>query len=138
MVQLPYLQPFSDVNKRTSRIAANLPLIRHNLCPLTFIGVPEQAYSRAVLGVYELTRIELLRDLFLWAYEQSTHEYMTLKQNLTEPDPLRLRYRIFIKKTIRHILSHPTQDTLTLVHSSVKEGITDQYNQNNSEALNIA
>src|SRR5690606_18994468 len=66
MVHLPYLQPFADVNKRTSRLAANLPLIRANLCPLTFLGVPEQAYSRAILGVYELTRVELLRDLYLW------------------------------------------------------------------------
>jgi hypothetical protein len=34
MVHLPYLQPFEDVNKRVSRLAANLSLIRHNLCPL--------------------------------------------------------------------------------------------------------
>ena len=27
MVQLPYLQPFDDVNKRVSRLAANIPLI---------------------------------------------------------------------------------------------------------------
>jgi Fic family protein len=25
MVQLPYLQPFDDVNKRVSRLAANIP-----------------------------------------------------------------------------------------------------------------
>ncbi|MGV7959954.1 Fic family protein [Photorhabdus tasmaniensis] len=36
MVHLPYLQPFADINKRTSRLAANLPLLRSNLCPLTF------------------------------------------------------------------------------------------------------
>jgi Fic/DOC family len=29
MVQLPYLQPFEDVNKRVSRIGANIPLIKH-------------------------------------------------------------------------------------------------------------
>lgn len=40
-VHLPYLQAFSDINKRTSRLAANLPLIRANLCPLTFLDVPE-------------------------------------------------------------------------------------------------
>ena len=28
MVHLPYLQPFADINKRTSRLAANLPLFR--------------------------------------------------------------------------------------------------------------
>lgn len=36
MVQLPYLQPFIDVNKRVSRLAANIPLIRRNLAPLSF------------------------------------------------------------------------------------------------------
>ena len=42
MVHLPYLQPFEDVNKRVSRLAANIPLIQHNLCPLSFIDVPQQ------------------------------------------------------------------------------------------------
>ena len=36
MVHLPYLQPFIDVNKRTSRLAANIPLITQNLCPRGF------------------------------------------------------------------------------------------------------
>lgn len=31
MVQLPYLQPFDDVNKRVSRLAANIPMIKRNL-----------------------------------------------------------------------------------------------------------
>ena len=55
MVDLPYLQPFEDVNKRVSRLAANIPFIRHNLCPLSFIDVPERAYIDAMLGVYERT-----------------------------------------------------------------------------------
>jgi Fic family protein len=50
MVHLPYLQPFEDVNKRVSRLAANIPLIRHNLCSLSFIDVPELAYIDAMLG----------------------------------------------------------------------------------------
>lgn len=40
MVHLPYLQPFEDVNKRVSRLAANIPFIQRNLCPLSFIDVP--------------------------------------------------------------------------------------------------
>ena len=92
MVHLPYQQPFADINKRTSRLAANLPLFRVNLCPLTFLDVPEQAYSRATLGVYEMTRVELLRDLYVCAYERSTQEYLAIKQDLAEPDPLRLAW----------------------------------------------
>jgi Fic/DOC family len=93
MVHLPYLQPFEDVNKRVSRLAANIPFIRQNLCPLSFIDVPQQAYVDAMIGVYELNRIELLRDVFVWAYERSCQQYVAVKQNLVPPDIFRLRYR---------------------------------------------
>jgi fido (protein-threonine AMPylation protein) len=41
MVHIPYLQPFDDVNKRVSRLAANIPLIQRNLSPLSFVDVPQ-------------------------------------------------------------------------------------------------
>ncbi|WP_460320448.1 Fic family protein [Pseudomonas ogarae] len=126
MVHLPYLQPFADINKRTSRLAANLPLFRANLCPLTFLDVPEQAYSRATLGVYEMTRVELLRDLYIWAYERSTQEYLAIKQDLAEPDPLRLAWRDFIKKTIREIITHPELDPLSCIKRSVAEYVSER------------
>ena len=125
MVHLPYLQPFADINKRTSRLAANLPLFRANLCPLTFLDVPEQAYSRATLGVYEMTRVELLRDLYVWAYERSTQEYQAIKQDLAEPDPLRLAWRDFIKQAIREVITQPELDPLTSIQRSVAERIPE-------------
>jgi len=125
MVHLPYLQPFADVNKRTSRLAANLPLFRANLCPLTFLDVPAQAYSRATLGVYEMTRVELLRDLYVWAYERSTQEYLAIKQDLAEPDPLRLAWRDFIKQTLREVVLHPELDPFSSIRSSVLGNVPD-------------
>jgi hypothetical protein len=112
MVHLPYLQPFADINKRTSRLIANLPLFRANLCPLTFLDISEQAYSYATLGVYELTRIELLRDVFVWAYERSTQEYQAIQHDLAEPDPLRLAYRDLIRQTVRAVVQQPQVDPL--------------------------
>ena len=125
MVHLPYLQPFADINKRTSRLAANLPLFRANLCPLTFLGVPEQAYSRATLGVYEMTRVELLRDLYVWAYERSTQEYLAIKHDLAEPDPLRLAWRDFIKQTIRKVVTHPELDPLSSIQHAVAQQVPE-------------
>lgn len=93
MVQLPYLQPFDDVNKRVSRLAANIPLIKRNMSPLSFADVPRQTYTEAVLGVYELNEIDLLKDVFIWAYERSAARYAAVRQSLGEPDPFRLRYR---------------------------------------------
>ena len=104
MVHLPYLQPFEDVNKCVSRLAANIPFIRHNLCPLSFIDVPQQACVDGMLGVYELNRVDLLRDVFVWAYERSCQQYVAVKQNLVPPDIFRLRHRQALAEVIAAIV----------------------------------
>ena len=100
MVHIPYLQPFEDVNKRVSRVGANISLIRGNLAPLSFVDVPERAYIEAMLGVYETNQIELLVDVFTWAYERSCQRYTVLREALPEPDPLRLRYRAELREVV--------------------------------------
>lgn len=62
-VPLPYQQPFMDGNKRMSRLAANIPLIQANMSPLSFTGVEVPDYTTAILAVYELSRVELLREV---------------------------------------------------------------------------
>ncbi len=104
MIHFSYLQPFEDVNKRVSRLAANLPLIRENLSPLSFVDVPERAYIEGLLGVYELNRIELLRDVFIWAYERSCARYSAVCRSLGEPDPFRLRYRTLVAEIVAEIV----------------------------------
>jgi len=104
MVQIPYLQPFEDVNKRVSRLAANIPLIKQNLCPLSFVDVPPEDYLGALLGVYELNRVEYLRDVFAWAYERSSARYTAVRQSLGDPDPFRLRYRSKIGSFVREVV----------------------------------
>ena len=104
MVQLPYLQPFDDVNKRVSRLAANIPFIKGNLSPLSFEGVPRPTYTEAVLGVYELNKIDLLKDVFIWAYERSAARYAAVRQSLGEPDPFRLRHRAALGKIVGEIV----------------------------------
>ncbi len=101
MVQLPYLQPFEDVNKRVSRLAANIPFIKANLIPLTFLDVPRDVYTQAILAVYELNRVELLRDIYLWAYERSAERYAAVRHTIGEPDPFRLKHR----EELRHVVS---------------------------------
>jgi DNA-binding Lrp family transcriptional regulator len=107
MVQMPYLQPFDDVNKRVSRLSANIPLIRRNLAPLSFVDVPKDLYTQAMLGVYELNRTELLKDVFLWAYERSARRYAAVRQTLGEPDPFRLRHRVAIKSVVAEVIKAP-------------------------------
>jgi hypothetical protein len=104
MVQLPYLQPFDDVNKRTSRLAANIPFIKANLSPLSFTDVPRDIYTEAILGVYELNRIELLKDVFIWAYERSVLRYAAVRQSVGEPDPFRLRHRAALRQVVADVI----------------------------------
>lgn len=126
MVHLPYLQPFADVNKRTSRLGANLPLIRANLCPLSFLDVPERPYVEGTLGVYELRRIELLRDLFVWAYERSSAQYRVVRDAMGEPDPLRLRYRAELARAVREtVLGGAPPRTESLRGWAAAHGVPD-------------
>jgi Fic family protein len=104
LVHLPYLQPFADVNKRTSRLAANLPLLQRNLQPLSFVDVPREAYTLATLGVYELRRVEALRDVYVWAYQRSAERYRAIVKSLGEPDAFRLRYRDALREVVRTVV----------------------------------
>ncbi len=104
MVHLPYLQPFDDVNKRVSRLVANIPLIRANLIPLSFTDVSTTTYIEAILGVYELNQIDLLKDVFIWAYERSTKRHMPVRQTLGKPDPFLLKHREALRELVRTIV----------------------------------
>jgi hypothetical protein len=118
MVHLPYLQPFEDANKRVSRLAANIPLIRNNLVPLSFVDVPERAYVDGLLGVYELQSVELLRDVFTWAYERSCQQYASVQSRLVQPDTFRLHHRVALGHTIRAIVeAGVVADQTTIRHA---------------------
>lgn len=105
MVHIPYLQPFDDVSKRVSRLAANIPLNKQNLAPLSFVDVPQGLYIQGLLGVYEQQNIALLKDVFLWAYERSCLRYAALRQSLGEPDAFRVKYRDAIRTLVATIVT---------------------------------
>lgn len=123
MVHLPYLQPFEDVNKRVSRLVANIPLIKGNLSPLSFIDVPERAYVDGLLGVYELNRIELLRDVFVWAYERSCQQYVAVRSQLVPPDTFRLRYRAGLAEVVCAIVRRGLPATMDAVRQSIPASV---------------
>lgn len=117
MVHLPYLQPFEDVNKRVSRLAANIPFIKHNLAPLSFVDVPAHDYIDGLLGIYELRRIELARDVFTWAYERSCQRYTVIRDALPQPDPLRLRNR----EQLTEVISAIVRDDAPIDEARIRE-----------------
>jgi hypothetical protein len=126
MVHLPYLRPFEDVNKRVSRLAANIPLIKGNLSPLSFIDVPERTYVDALLGVYELNRIELLRDVFVWAYERSCQQYVAVRSQLVPPDTFRLRYRVALAEAVRAVVRGGHRATIDAIRPLVPASVVPE------------
>lgn len=104
MAQLPCLQPFDDVNKRVSRLGANIPLIKANLSPLSFVEVPRSVYADAMPGVYEMNRTDLLKDVYVWAHERSAARYAAVRQATGEPDPFRFRHRAALRGVVGGIV----------------------------------
>jgi len=92
-LNLAYLQPFEDGNKRTSRLAANIPLMLYNCAPLSFLDVDIHDYAHAMIGVYECLDTSLAADLFEWTYKRSIQKYAVVMESVGSPDPFRLAYR---------------------------------------------
>lgn len=104
LVHVPRLQPFADVHARVSRLAANIPFLRMNLVPLSFVDVPRNLYANGLLSVSELNRPDLLRDLFVWAYERSCRRYSTARRLPGAPDLFRMQYREPIRKLVSNVV----------------------------------
>ena len=93
LIHLSYLQAFEDVNKRTARLSCNIPFIKQNLCPLSFVSVSRDDYTAALLAIYEKNEITPMLDLFCWAYTQSCKQYDVVKESLGEISAFRIQYR---------------------------------------------
>ena len=104
LMHISYLQAFEDVNKRTSRLTCNIPFIKGNLCPLSFIDVPKEDYFAALLYFYETNNMQPALDLFEWAYLKSCQQYDVVKTSLGEIDTYRVQYRAARKEIMGHII----------------------------------
>jgi hypothetical protein len=58
----------------------------------------------AILGVYELNRVDLLRDVFIWAYERSAARYAAVRQSLGEPDPFKFRHKAALRQIVGEVV----------------------------------
>ncbi len=103
-INIAYLQPFEDGNKRTSRLCANLPLLLTNSAPLSFLDVEQADYALAMLGIYERRDVSIAVDLFDWTYRRSIEKYRAVVDSLGPPDPFRGRYREQLGDAIRQIV----------------------------------
>ena len=103
LVHIAYLQAFTDVNKRTARLSANIPLIKNNLVPFSFKYVDKDDYISAMLAIYEFNDVALLADLFATSYQKTSEEYAVTAE-VVGFDEVRVRYRTQRRQIIRDII----------------------------------
>jgi Fic family protein len=101
LVHVPYLQAFEDINKRTSRIASNIPLLKADLAPMSFITMNDADYVDGLIGIYELNDVSLLREAYIDAYLASAQNYRTLRAEVEAPHKAALAYRDFVREAVR-------------------------------------
>jgi Fic family protein len=75
LVLLSYIQPFSDGNKRTARIASNAILIAYGYCPISFRTVDSIEYKKAMLLFYEQNNISAFKRIFIDQFEFAVKTY---------------------------------------------------------------
>src|SRR3990167_1896818 len=105
LVQISYLQAFTDVNKRTARLSANIPLLKNNLYPIAFNCINKEDYISAMLAIYEKNDTAALAELYAFSYRYTCREYEALFYAMGF-DEVRVRFRQEIRQLIRNIITH--------------------------------
>ncbi len=103
LIHISYLQAFADVNKRTARLAANIPLIKKNLVPLAFSDVRVEDYMSAMIAVYELQNVQPLIDLYVYSYLRTCAAYDSTVKSMGF-DEVRVRYRQERRVLVREVI----------------------------------
>ncbi len=75
LVLISYIQPFTDGNKRTSRIVSNAILMNAKVCPLSFRTVSSIDYKKAMLLFYEQNNIYNFKKIFINQFEFAVNTY---------------------------------------------------------------
>lgn len=138
MLHISYLQPFIDINKRTGRVSANIPLLRNNLCPVSFYGIDEKMYINGILEFYETGETHTISHAFLNSYRISVQRYRTALNQVINLDVDMLSSRIvplLINTVINYNkrLSQPRQfitEQLERGHYSLSSEIREEIVQN--------
>jgi fido (protein-threonine AMPylation protein) len=120
---LAYLQPFEDGNKRTSRLAANIPLMLYNCAPLSFLDVDQSDYASAMMAIYELRDASIAVDLFEWTYRRSIMKYQVILESMGAPDPLRLHYRQALSDAIGLIVRERKTASAAIEELQLREDV---------------
>lgn len=116
MTRLPYLQPFYDANKRTSRVLANAPLLAAGYSPLSFVDFDKSRYLHGSIAFYELGDEQWFGHAFLDAYIASALRYLPL------PTQERVAFAIDRERIINAVRAYVLLDETADVPAWILDG----------------
>ena len=72
---VPYLQPYSDGNKRTGRILTNAILLAYDRYPISYRSVDEEEFKKALILFYEQLSMVYIKKLFIEQIKFANENY---------------------------------------------------------------
>jgi fido (protein-threonine AMPylation protein) len=75
LLMISYIQAFADGNKRTARIMANVVLLAHGVCPISYRSVDEADYKKAMILFYEQNSARFFKELFVGQFKFAVDNY---------------------------------------------------------------
>ena len=79
-VMIPYIQPYSDGNKRTGRMLTNALLLTHDLFPLSYRNIDVDEFKKSLILFYEQQSLYHMKRLFIEQFEFANKTYFQQKQ----------------------------------------------------------
>ena len=105
LIHIPYLQPFDDCNKRTSRLLCNIPLLGSGILPVSWAEVNHRDYTDSLLCIYEKNSTYGLCDVFVEACARSFERFEISMKN-REPSRMEISHSKQIQEAVRNRILH--------------------------------
>jgi hypothetical protein len=126
---LSYLQAFEDGNKRTGRLACNIPLLANGLPPMSFTTMKGSDYTAGLIVFYESGNPSVLADVITEAYAQTAPLYSSSLATQKVPRGIEIRLRREIDDTIqeivRGVIDNPSSNVDEIANSSIERCFRD-------------
>jgi hypothetical protein len=101
LVHIPYVQPFTDCNKRLSRLVCNVPLLSKGCIPVSWTEVNQRDYTDSLMCIYEHNSTFGMADVFTSACCRSI-ERMVLHDGMRTPSRMEISHAQQIAQAIRN------------------------------------
>jgi hypothetical protein len=93
LADIPYIQPLADGNKRSGRLACNIPLLKAAVSPMSFISLDKADYLAGLILFYETRELNLLAELVADGYAAAAPSYAAAVAVGRQPRSVQLRKR---------------------------------------------